>query len=97
MSFCFPGVSGEAVLLELERRGIVCSSGSACAAGSSEPSAVLLALGLDAETALSAVRLSWTRDVRSGDLAAVADAVVSSVRAVRALGVAHRGTTLADA
>ncbi|MFC3299665.1 cysteine desulfurase [Arthrobacter agilis] len=97
MSFCFPGVSGEAVLLELERRGIVCSSGSACAAGSSEPSAVLLALGLDAETALSAVRLSWTRDVRSGDLAAVADAVVSSVRAVRGLGVAPRGTTLTDA
>ncbi|MEB0307504.1 aminotransferase class V-fold PLP-dependent enzyme, partial [Cryobacterium sp. 10I1] len=37
-SFVFPGTSGEAVLLELEGHGIVCSSGSACAAGSDEPS-----------------------------------------------------------
>ena len=33
-SFTFAGVSGEAVLLELERRGVISSSGSACAAGS---------------------------------------------------------------
>ncbi|WP_104477847.1 cysteine desulfurase family protein, partial [Microterricola pindariensis] len=37
-SFVFAGTSGEAVLLELERRGIICSSGSACAAGSDEAS-----------------------------------------------------------
>ena len=37
---------GEAVLLELERRGVITSSGSACAAGSDEPSHVLLAIGL---------------------------------------------------
>ena len=36
-SFCFPGTSGESVLLELERQGVVCSSGSACAAGSDAP------------------------------------------------------------
>lgn len=45
-SFCFPGTSGESVLLELERLGVVCSSGSACAAGSDAPSPVLLALGI---------------------------------------------------
>ena len=38
---------GETVLLELERRGVVSSSGSACAAGSDEASHVLLALGVD--------------------------------------------------
>ena len=88
-SFCFPGVSGEAVLLELERRGIVCSSGSACAAGSTEPSPVLLALGLDEETASTAVRLSWTSDTGSDELASAAAAVVASVRAVRSLGAAY--------
>ncbi|MHA7238400.1 cysteine desulfurase family protein [Arthrobacter sp. TMS1-12-1] len=88
-SFCFPGVSGEAILLELERRGVVCSSGSACAAGSSEPSAVLLALGLDDATALSAVRLSWTQDTPAADLDEAARAVVASVAAVRSLGAAH--------
>jgi cysteine desulfurase len=96
MSFCFPGVSGEAVLLELERRGVICSSGSACAAGSSEPSAVLLALGLGEETALSAVRLSWTRDMQEADLETVAGAVVQSVQAVRSLGAA-RGSSFASA
>ena len=50
-SFTFAGTSGEAVLLELERRGVVSSSGSACAAGSDEPSHVLLAMGISAEVA----------------------------------------------
>jgi cysteine desulfurase len=58
VSFCFPGTGGEAVLLELERHGIVCSSGSACAAGSEETSHVLLALGIAPEVAQTAVRFT---------------------------------------
>ncbi len=46
-SFTFAGTSGEAVLLELERRGVISSSGSACAAGSDEPSTCCWALGID--------------------------------------------------
>jgi len=57
-SFCFPGTSGEAVLLELEGRGIACSSGSACAAGSDDPSPVLLALGIEPAVAQTAVRFT---------------------------------------
>ena len=38
VSFVFPETGGETVLLELERRGVVCSSGSACAAGSTDAS-----------------------------------------------------------
>ncbi|WFR82971.1 cysteine desulfurase family protein [Arthrobacter sp. Y-9] len=74
-SFCFPGVAGETVLLELERRGIVCSSGSACAAGSSEPSAVLTAMGLPADVALTAVRFSLQRETSEEDLAVTARAL----------------------
>src|SRR5690606_32794284 len=58
-SFCFPGTSGEAVLLELERRGVVSSSGSACAAGSDEASHVLTALRIPAEIAQTAVRFTF--------------------------------------
>ncbi|MFD5215652.1 cysteine desulfurase family protein [Microbacterium sp. NPDC058345] len=81
-SFTFAGTSGEAVLLELERRGIVSSSGSACAAGSDEPSPVLLALGVPAEVAQTAVRFTFGRTVlpesAAGRLAAlVADAVAA--------------------
>ncbi len=66
-SFAFAGTSGEAVLLELERRGIVSSSGSACAAGSDEPSHVLLALGIAPEVAQTAVRFTFGHDLgRSG-------------------------------
>jgi cysteine desulfurase len=84
-SFCFPGVSGEAVLLELERLGVVASSGSACAAGSDEPSAVLLALGIDPATAQSALRLSWTRDTPGEELESAARAVVAAVQKVEGL------------
>ncbi|WP_438352547.1 cysteine desulfurase family protein [Microbacterium sp. CJ88] len=80
-SFTFAGTSGEAVLLELERRGIVSSSGSACAAGSDEPSHVLLAMGIPAEVAQTAVRFTFAHGTR-GPMDAVAAAVAASVAAV---------------
>ncbi|ALJ19898.1 cysteine desulfurase family protein [Microbacterium sp. No. 7] len=84
-SFVFPGVSGEAVLLELERRGVVSSSGSACAAGSDEPSHVLLACGIAPEIAQTAVRFTLGH-AAPDDLPLVADAVAASVAAVHAGG-----------
>jgi cysteine desulfurase len=78
-SFCFPGTSGEAVLLELERRGVISSSGSACAAGSSEPSHVLTALGMPAELAETAIRFTFGTTITAEELEAVANAVAASV------------------
>jgi cysteine desulfurase len=80
-SFTFAGTSGEAVLLELERRGVVSSSGSACAAGSDEPSHVLVAMGVAPEVAQTAVRFTFPRWLNAS-LDAVADAVEVSVAAV---------------
>ncbi|WP_369044761.1 cysteine desulfurase family protein [Sinomonas sp. P10A9] len=87
-SFCFPRVSGESVLLELERRGIVCSSGSACAAGSSDPSHVLLAMGLNPETAQTAVRFTLPASVGADDLDQTASALRDAYAAVT--GIARR-------
>lgn len=81
-SFTFAGVSGEAVLLELERRGVVSSSGSACAAGSDAPSHVLVGLGIAPEVAQTSVRFSFGHHA-AGDPTLVADAVGASVAAVR--------------
>ncbi|WP_262849890.1 cysteine desulfurase family protein [Mumia quercus] len=82
-SFCLPGTSGEAVLLTLEQEhGIVCSSGSACAAGSDEASDVLLALGLEPAVAQTAVRFVGST---AADFAGAAPAVVHAVTTVRAL------------
>ncbi|GAB2854196.1 cysteine desulfurase family protein [Microbacterium insulae] len=84
-SFTFAGTSGEAVLLELERRGIVSSSGSACAAGSDEPSHVLVAMGVDPDLARTAVRFTFPTSLAE-PLDAVAAAVAASVAAVRSGG-----------
>jgi cysteine desulfurase len=83
-SFVFPGTSGESILLDLERRGIVCSSGSACAAGSDEPSHVLTAMGYDREVAQTAVRFTFGRSTSDADLAEAAEALI----AVRSTGPA---------
>ena len=58
INYSFAGVNGEALLSLLSNEGICCSSGSACSAGSIEPSHVLLTLGLSREMAQSALRFS---------------------------------------
>lgn len=58
VNYSFQGVNGETLLSLLSNEGICCSSGSACSAGSLEPSHVLLTLGLSHETAQSALRFS---------------------------------------
>lgn len=82
-SFCFPGTSGESVLLELERRGVLSSAGSACAAGSDEPSPVLTAMGLDRETAQTAVRFTFASTTREAEILLAARSVAAAVESVR--------------
>lgn len=85
-SFVFPGTSGEAVLLELERRGVVCSSGSACSAGSDEPSHVLTALRVPAEVAQTAVRFTLAATTTTAEVTEAAASVRLAVDAVVRLG-----------
>ncbi|WP_221585271.1 cysteine desulfurase family protein [Microbacterium sp. G2-8] len=77
-SFVVPGVNGEALLVELERAGVVASSGSACAAGRTDPSHVLLATHEDADTARTALRFSLAHD-HDADLAGVASVLAEAV------------------
>ena len=58
VNICFEGLEGDGLLLMLDRNGICASSGSACNAGSVDPSHVLLALGLPYEVAHGSLRLS---------------------------------------
>lgn len=82
-SFCFSGVAGEAVLVALTDRGIACSSGSACAAGEHDPSHVLTAIGLSAEPAQTAVRLTLGLTNTSIQIERVIDLLPEIVQALR--------------
>ncbi|MCG8585978.1 MAG: cysteine desulfurase [Pirellulales bacterium] len=54
----FPGIDRQALLMALDVAGVACSTGSACASGSSEPSPVLLAMGADEAVVGGSLRLS---------------------------------------
>ena len=84
-SFVFENTGGEAVLLELERRGVICSPGSAC--GSGEVPHVLLAIGLVEDLARTSVRFTFSPMNTGEEAEAAAAAVVESVAAVRALQI----------
>ncbi len=85
-SFCLPGTSGESVLLELERRNIICSSGSACAAGSDEPSEVLTSMGINRAVAQTALRFSFGADVTAAALDTAVNELVAAVEKIKSLG-----------
>ncbi|MFL5786288.1 MAG: cysteine desulfurase family protein [Bacteriovoracaceae bacterium] len=78
--FSFPGFEGRKLLRELDRRGFIVSTGSACSAGMNIPSHVLLALGKSHEEALSSLRISLSRynsrDEVDAFLAAFKDIIV---------------------
>ncbi|MDX1251258.1 MAG: cysteine desulfurase [Gammaproteobacteria bacterium] len=56
------GIDGEMLLMNLDRKGIAVSSGSACASGSGKPSHVLLAMGVAEDLARGAIRISLGKD-----------------------------------
>ena len=64
----FQNVAAETLIASLEQKGICVSTGAACMSGSAEPSHVLMAMGVSAEEALTAVRFSFGRFTRSEDI-----------------------------
>jgi cysteine desulfurase len=62
------GVEGEAMLLQLDAKGVAVSTGSACSSGSLEPSHVLLSIGCPAELAHGSVRASVGRFTSAEDV-----------------------------
>ena len=83
VNYSFRGVNGEALLSLLSNEGICCSSGSACSAGSLEPSHVLLALGLSHETAQSALRFSLCEYNTMDEVQTIINKVTEAVNRLR--------------
>ncbi len=75
LSLTLPGLRGEALVVAMDRHGVALSSGSACKAGSPEPTHVLLAMGRTAEEAHCSVRFSLTRETTAEDVETALDAL----------------------
>lgn len=90
LNVSFTGAAGEGLMMGLDLAGIAVSTGSACAAGSIEPSHVLLALGRDEAAAKSAIRFSVGRDTTEQEIDRVLEVLPGVVERVRA--AAHLST-----
>ncbi|MDQ2847156.1 MAG: cysteine desulfurase [Actinomycetota bacterium] len=86
--FRFPGCESETLLMLLDSAGVECSAGSACSAGVTRASHVLLAMGLDEPAARSSLRFSLGHTSSDADVDAVLAAIGPAVD--RARGAARR-------
>jgi len=69
LQFALHGYDGEALLMQLDRKGIAVSSGSACASGRGEPSHVLIGMGIAPDVAKGAIRVSFGKDNTEAEVA----------------------------
>jgi cysteine desulfurase len=83
------GVQGETVLLSLDMQGIAASAGSACTTGNSEPSHVLLAMGMSEERARASLRLTVGRSNTAEQIDDTIDILAETVARVRQLAGVH--------
>lgn len=75
VQFAVEGFEGETLLMQLDRKAIAVSSGSACHSGLTEPSHVLLAMGVSKDIARSAIRVSFGKDNKPEELDQFMDAL----------------------
>ena len=76
----FENVDGEAMLLNLDLKGICASAGSACSSGSLEASHVLLAIGVPADVAHSSLRVSIGKYNTKEEIDYLIDSLVEIVK-----------------
>jgi cysteine desulfurase len=80
VQFGVAGFDGETMLMQLDRRGIAVSSGSACTSGKTEPSHVLKAMRVPNEYALAAVRVSFGMSNTLADVDALIKALIDTMK-----------------
>ena len=84
-NFRFSYIEGEAVVLSLGSEGIAASSGSACSSKSTEPSHVLLAIGLKPEEARGSLRISIGKYNTEEDIDYIIQVLPKIVKRLRAM------------
>lgn len=86
--FSVPGIDGETLLLALDDAGFAVSSGSACGSKDTEPSHVLMAMGIETELARGAVRISLGKENTEQQVDALVRAVKQQVETMRQMACA---------
>ena len=84
VSLTFEGIDGEALVYRLDAEGICVSAGSACTAGSPDPSHVITALGVEPEIALGTLRISLGEGSTDEDVARMIQTIPRIVADLRA-------------
>ena len=79
----FPGMDRQAMLMALDLAGVACSTGSACTSGSSEPSPVLTAMGLEKSLIEGALRFSLSRLTSDSEVKLAAQRISSVYKNLR--------------
>jgi cysteine desulfurase len=87
----FDAVDSEALVIALDLKGLSVSGGSACHSGATEPSHVLLAMGVETARARASLRLSLLKSATDADVDAVLEIVPTAVERLRALSPALAG------
>ncbi|CAN7422126.1 cysteine desulfurase [Arthrobacter sp. Leaf337] len=95
--FTFPGCEGDSLLFLLDLAGVESSTGSACTAGVPRPSHVLLAMGLDEDTARGAQRFSLGHASTESDVDALLAALPGAYDRARQAGMAGHESTIQTA
>ncbi len=79
----FKGIDAVALLLKLDEKGICASSGSACSSGDSNPSHVLVSIGLQKDMAQGALRVTFGEDNKIEDVDYLVDVLEGAVKELR--------------
>jgi cysteine desulfurase len=88
----FDQVEGEALVISMDLKGVAVSGGSACHSGATEPSHVLMAMGLDKTRARASLRFSLLKTATEADVDYVLKVVPEAVEHLRAISPVAAGT-----
>ena len=88
----FDHLEGEALVIALDLKGVAVSGGSACHSGATEPSHVLMAMGLDKTRARASLRFSLLKTATEADVDFVLKVVPEAVEHLRAISPVAAGT-----
>jgi len=85
VNISFKAIEGEAIVLSLDMKGIMVSTGSACTSGATDPSHVLRAMGVSREMAQGSIRFSFGRSNSLEDVDYVVDILAKEINRLRSI------------